>query len=87
MDSKLANMTTVPVDGCRLNYRKAAEMTWWVKPYVRNIKRYMCTVLLYLRSNVVILPGVGSCFFLKLEYYSSENLLKLIYNETLTFPD
>ena len=26
---------------------------------------------------------VGCCFLLKLEYYSSENLLKFIYNKTL----
>ena len=31
-------------------------------------------------------PGVGCCSLLKLEYYSSENLLKFMYNKTLIFP-
>ena len=30
--------------------------------------------------------GVGCCFLLKLEYYSSENLLKIIYDKTLISP-
>ena len=33
-----------------------------------------------------MIPGVGCCFLLKLEYYSSENLLKFISNKTLITP-
>ena len=34
-------------------------------------------------DNSLIRTGVGCCFLLKLEYYSSKNLLKLISNKTL----
>ena len=35
---------------------------------------------------LIIVPGVRCCFLLKLEYYSSENLLKFISSKMLISP-
>ena len=68
-------------------WRGALVLSWicvWINGWINNrvagdLRRYLA------HYDVIIMKkaGVGCCFLLKLEYYSSENLLKFISNKIL----
>ena len=59
-------------------------------PYYREYLHFISLLPIDMTHVLKILPhvrpGVGCCFLLKLEYYSSENWLKFISNKTLISP-